>query len=242
MLPDQTKHYIGGDFVSPEDGQVFETVDSSTNAVLSTVARDRAAGIDRAVSATWEAYNSSWSEAQASKRQRLLLSIGIHRLGDRRRSKGVCKPSLLKAYLSRSCQSRNGEIITGGSVPADEDLDGCFVEPTLITGVDHDATPSQEEIFKSVLTVFQWEDDDDMIYVPNDVDFGLAAGVITDDISNANTPGQDFEAGYVWINTYHDLVSEHPGGGYKQSSIGREVGAETLKHYQQTKTINLSVP
>lgn len=75
MLPDQTKLYIGGDFVSPEDGQVFETVDPSTNTVLTTVARGRTADIDRAVSAAWEAYNSSWSEAQASKRQRILLYI-----------------------------------------------------------------------------------------------------------------------------------------------------------------------
>lgn len=141
-----------------------------------------------------------------------------------------------------AAKAEGGKIITGGGVPADEDLDGCFVGPTLITGVDHDATPSQEEIFGPVLTVCQWEDYDDMIHMANDVDFGLAAGVITDDISKANTAAQDIEAGYVWINTYHDLVPGLPFGGYKQSGIGREVGAETLKHYQQTKTINLSVP
>ena len=71
--------------------------------------------------------------------------------------------------------------------------------------------------------MFRWDDYDEMIELANDVDYGLA------------------EAGYIWINSYHDLIPGLPFGGYKESGIGRELGAETLEHYRQTKTINLSL-
>lgn len=135
-----------------------------------------------------------------------------------------------------------GEFLVGGGRPDDESLaDGCYVRPTLVEGLDHGSTAVQEEIFGPVLTVFRWDDYDEMIELANDVDYGLAGGVITDDITRANTTARDIEAGYVWINSYHDLIPGLPFGGYKQSGIGRELGADTLDHYQQTKTINLSL-
>ncbi|MWG34527.1 aldehyde dehydrogenase family protein [Halomarina oriensis] len=135
-----------------------------------------------------------------------------------------------------------GEFLAGGGQPDDETLaDGCFVEPTLIEGLDHDSEAVQEEIFGPVLDVFRWDDYDEMMALANDVEYGLAGGVITDDITKANTTARDIEAGYIWINSYHDLVPGLPFGGYKQSGIGRELSAETLEHYQQTKTINLSL-
>jgi aldehyde dehydrogenase (NAD+) len=145
------------------------------------------------------------------------------------------------SYLDR-VQEEGGQFLAGGGRPDDESLaDGCYVEPTLIDGVDHDSSAAQEEIFGPVLTVFRWDDYDEMIALANDVDYGLAGGVITDDITQANRTARDIEAGYIWINSYHDLVPGLPFGGYKQSGIGRELSAETLEHYQQTKTINLSL-
>jgi aldehyde dehydrogenase (NAD+) len=139
-------------------------------------------------------------------------------------------------------QADGGEFLAGGGRPDDEALsDGCFVEPTLIEGLDHDSEAVQEEIFGPVLDVFRWDDYDEMMALANDVEYGLAGGVITDDITKANTTARDIEAGYIWINSYHDLVPGLPFGGYKQSGIGRELSAETLDHYQQTKTINLSL-
>jgi aldehyde dehydrogenase (NAD+) len=144
-------------------------------------------------------------------------------------------------YLTRARED-DGEFLTGGGRPDDEALSaGCYVEPTLIDGLDHDSAAAQEEIFGPVLTVFRWEEYDEMIRLANDVEYGLAGGVITDDITKANRTARDIEAGYIWINSYHDLIPGLPFGGYKQSGIGRELGAETLDHYQQTKTINLSL-
>jgi aldehyde dehydrogenase (NAD+) len=144
-------------------------------------------------------------------------------------------------YLTRARED-DGEFLTGGGRPDDEALSaGCYIEPTLIDGLDHDSAAAQEEIFGPVLTVFRWEEYDEMIRLANDVEYGLAGGVITDDITKANRTARDIEAGYIWINSYHDLIPGLPFGGYKQSGIGRELGAETLDHYQQTKTINLSL-
>ena len=145
------------------------------------------------------------------------------------------------SYLE-TAREAGGEFLVGGDRPEDESLaDGCYVEPALVEGLDHDSAPVQEEIFGPVLTVFRWEEYDEMIELANDVDYGLAAGVITDDITRANTTARDIEAGYVWINSYHDLIPGLPFGGYKQSGIGRELSADTLEHYRQTKTINLSL-
>ncbi|WP_255149302.1 aldehyde dehydrogenase family protein [Halorarius halobius] len=144
-------------------------------------------------------------------------------------------------YLD-AAREEGGEFLAGGGQPDDEALaEGCYVEPTLVEGLDHDSTPAQEEIFGPVLTVFRWDDYDEMMELANDVDYGLAGGVITDDITKANRAARDIEAGYIWVNSYHDLVPGLPFGGYKQSGIGRELSAETLDHYRQTKTINLSL-
>lgn len=157
-------------------------------------------------------------------------------------------PKVSKDQLDRTVdyldQARDAgaTFLTGGDQPTDESLEGgCFVSPTLITDIDHDHEAVQDEIFGPVLEAFRWEDYDNMIELANDVDYGLAGGVITDDLEQANKTARDIEAGYIWVNTYHEMVPGLPFGGYKQSGIGREVGFETLEHYSQTKTINISL-
>ncbi|RJT03188.1 aldehyde dehydrogenase [Halococcus sp. IIIV-5B] len=131
-------------------------------------------------------------------------------------------------------------IVTGGGQPEDEALaDGCFVVPTVIDEIDHDSEPVQEEIFGPVEEVFAWSDYDEMIERANDVEYGLAAGVITQDLSKANRTARDIEAGNIWVNQYNDFPAGQPFGGYKHSGIGREQAKETLDHYSQTKTINM---
>lgn len=133
-------------------------------------------------------------------------------------------------------------VLTGGDVPDEEALaDGCFVEPTLITDIDHDHEAVQTEIFGPVLEVFSWTEYDEMIELANDVEYGLASGVITSDIDQAKHTARDLEAGTVWVNQYNDFPTGMPFGGYKQSGIGRERAKETLDHYTQTKSIDVSL-
>ncbi|EMA42158.1 Aldehyde Dehydrogenase [Halococcus morrhuae DSM 1307] len=133
-------------------------------------------------------------------------------------------------------------IVTGGGQPEDDALaDGCFVVPTVIDDIDHDSKPVQEEIFGPVEEVFAWSDYDEMIEWANDVEYGLAAGIITNDLSKANRAARDIKAGNIWVNQYNDFPAGQPFGGFKQSGIGREQAEETLDHYSQTKTINMNL-
>ncbi|MFB6176072.1 MAG: aldehyde dehydrogenase [Halobaculum sp.] len=134
------------------------------------------------------------------------------------------------------------EFVTGGDAPDDEALaEGCFVTPTLISQIDHDSRAVQEEIFGPVQEVFTWSDYDEMIRLANDVDYGLAAGVLTEDLTKAHRAAKDIEAGNVWVNTYNDFPAGQPFGGYKQSGIGRETAQEAVDHYTQTKTVNIAL-
>ncbi|MFW6320749.1 MAG: aldehyde dehydrogenase family protein [Halohasta sp.] len=141
-----------------------------------------------------------------------------------------------------AAEAEGAAFVTGGSQPDDEALsDGCFVAPTLIDEINHDSKAVQEEIFGPVQEVFSWSDYDEMIELANDVDYGLAAGIITEDLTKAHQCAKDIEAGNIWINTYNDFPAGQPFGGYKQSGIGREIGQDAVDHYTQTKTINISL-
>lgn len=142
----------------------------------------------------------------------------------------------------RSMREDGTLVLTGGYEPDEQPLGkGCFVAPTLITDIDHDAQAVQEEIFGPVQAVFTWSDYDELIERANDVDYGLAAGIITDDINRAHETAADLEAGNVWVNTYNRFPAGQAFGGIKESGIGREVAAETLGEYTQTKTVTIGL-
>ncbi len=61
-----------------------------------------------------------------------------------------------------------------------------------------------------------------MIELANDVEYGLAAGILTQDLTKAHQCAKDIEAGNIWVNTYNDFPAGQPFGGYKESGIGRE--------------------
>ena len=139
-------------------------------------------------------------------------------------------------------EAEGAAFVTGGGQPDDEALsDGCFVAPTLIDEIDHDSTAVQEEIFGPVQEVFAWTDYDEMIELANDVDYGLAAGIITENLTKAHQCAKDIEAGNIWINTYNDFPAGQPFGGYKKSGMGRETAQVAVDHYTQTKTVNISL-
>ena len=95
----------------------------------------------------------------------------------------------------------------------------------------------KNEIFGPVMCLLTFRDESDVVQRANDTDYGLAAGVFTQDISRAHRVIHAMEAGICWINSYGLSPVEMPVGGYKQSGIGRENGIETIKHYTQLKSI-----
>jgi aldehyde dehydrogenase (NAD+) len=133
-------------------------------------------------------------------------------------------------------------LAAGGGVPETADTEhGWFVEPTVFADVDNDYRIAQEEIFGPVETVIAWDEYDEMIRQANDTEFGLAAGMATQDVSLANRTAERLEAGNVWVNKYATLPPGVPFGGYKQSGIGREHTRETLLTYTQAKTVDIAI-
>jgi acyl-CoA reductase-like NAD-dependent aldehyde dehydrogenase len=83
-------------------------------------------------------------------------------------------------------------------------------------------------------------DEEEAIAIGNDVVYGLAAGVWTQNIRRALTMAEKVQAGTVWINTYRAVSYLLPFGGYKRSGIGREIGQDMIKEYLQVKSVWIS--
>ncbi len=128
-----------------------------------------------------------------------------------------------------------GEELTGGIHE-----NGYFAEPTVFTDVDHEMRIAQEEIFGPVLAVLKVSGYDEALEVANDVDYGLSASIVTEDLAEAKQFARDIEAGVVKINEQTSGTELHvPFGGFKDSSSDtyRESGDEGLRFFTSTKTV-----
>ena len=114
---------------------------------------------------------------------------------------------------------------------------GYFVEPTVITETDPSMRVQAEEIFGPVVTVTPFDDVSEVPKVGNETNFGLAAGIWTSNLSKAHRTARQLRAGTVWINCYNVFDAALPFGGYKESGWGREMGAEALENYTETKAV-----
>jgi betaine-aldehyde dehydrogenase len=140
-------------------------------------------------------------------------------------------------YIEAGRQA-GAQVLIGGGRPNDPALqDGYFVEPTVFDGCNDDMKIVREEIFGPVMAVLTFRDEDEVIARANDTDYGLAAGVFTNDIQRAHRVVARLEAGTTWINNYNVTPIEMPFGGYKQSGIGRENSLTTINHYTQVKSV-----
>ena len=135
-------------------------------------------------------------------------------------------------------KNEGARLVTGGGTAAVDGLpDGLFVQPTVFADVTDDMAIAREEIFGPVMSVFSFNEEEEVIARANGTDFGLAAGVFTRDISRAHRVAAKLKAGTCWINTYNLTPVEAPFGGTKRSGIGRENGRAAIEHYSELKTV-----
>src|SRR5699024_5261985 len=130
----------------------------------------------------------------------------------------------VKGYIDKGVEE-GAEVLTGGNIPFDK---GFFVAPTIFADVDSKMTIAKEEIFGPVVAAMPFDDLDDLIAKANNSDYGLAAGIWTQDLKNAHYIAHRLKAGTVWINAYNVFDAASPFGGFKQSGIGREMGSYAL--------------
>jgi len=134
--------------------------------------------------------------------------------------------------------SEGAECVLGGGRYSGPGAEGPrFVQPTVFTGVSNEMRIAREEVFGPVLSVIGFDTEDEAVEIANDIDFGLAAGVWTQNLGRAMRVSDALEAGTVWVNTYRAVGFNSPFGGWKQSGIGRESGIEGMMEYLQTKSV-----
>ena len=130
------------------------------------------------------------------------------------------------------------EIRTGGRRP--ERLpNGFFYEPTVLAGVRPEMSVYHEEIFGPVLPVTTFDDLDQAIHLANATPYGLAAYVWTNDLKSAIKASEGLEFGMIGVNEWTPQATEAPFGGWKQSGLGHESGAEGLDEYLETKLVSM---
>ena len=112
-----------------------------------------------------------------------------------------------------------------------------FVEPTIFTDVRNDMRIAQEEVFGPVLSIIGFEDEDEAVRIGNEVVYGLAAGVWTQNIGRAVRMSKALKAGTVWVNTYRAISYMMPFGGMKRSGVGRENGIDAIHEFLETKSV-----
>lgn len=130
-------------------------------------------------------------------------------------------------------EEHGGKVVAGGGRPSGLER-GYYFEPTVLDLPDNANPAAQEEIFGPVLCVIGYHDVDDAVRIANDSIYGLSGQVYGSDVSTATAVARRIRSGAVNVNTA--LFSAYaPGGGYKQSGLGRERGEEGIRAFQEIK-------
>jgi (Z)-2-((N-methylformamido)methylene)-5-hydroxybutyrolactone dehydrogenase len=133
-------------------------------------------------------------------------------------------------------KEEGARLVAGGKRPQGF-ARGYFIEPTIFAEVDNRSRLAQEEIFGPVLAVMPFDTEEEVIWLANDVEYGLVAGLWTSDVGRAHRVAGALEAGLVTVNTFRSTHWMLPYGGYKLSGIGRENGLEALHGFTEVKTV-----
>jgi betaine-aldehyde dehydrogenase len=144
-------------------------------------------------------------------------------------------------YIAKGRAEGARLLIGGHRVTEGEYAKGAYVAPTVFTDCSDAMTIVREEIFGPVMSILVYDTEEEVIRRANDTDYGLAAGVVTRDLTRAHRVIHQLEAGICWINTWGESPAEMPVGGYKQSGVGRENGLTTLAHYTRIKSVQVEL-
>ena len=140
-------------------------------------------------------------------------------------------------------QEEGGKIECGGNEVVLEGRckEGWFIEPTIITGLNHMCRTNQEEIFGPVVTVQPFNTEEEVLEYANSVEYGLASIIWTENLTRAHKLANKIQSGLVWINTWMLRDLRVPFGGMKSSGVGREGGFEALRFFTEPKNVTIKL-
>ncbi|NKB38562.1 MAG: 5-carboxymethyl-2-hydroxymuconate semialdehyde dehydrogenase [Gammaproteobacteria bacterium] len=135
-----------------------------------------------------------------------------------------------------AAKEENATVAVGGE--ARKDLgSGNYFAPTLFTDASNQMKIAREEIFGPVLTAIAFDNEEEVISMANDTNYGLTGYVWTKDSGRGIRMAEAIEAGMVWVNSENNRNLPSPFGGVKQSGIGRDGGDYSFEFYMETKNI-----
>ena len=138
--------------------------------------------------------------------------------------------------------SHGATLLAGGSRLTEGGLDrGCFYGATLLSDVTPEMVIYREETFGPVAAVVPFDDEDDVIAMANDTDYGLAAYIYTQNLARALRTFEQLQFGIIGINDINPTSAAAPFGGMKESGLGREGAREGIEEYLETKLGGLSI-
>ena len=143
----------------------------------------------------------------------------------------------VSGFIERG-QKGQGKLLVGGHRIGNK---GFYLEPTVFTDVDPTSEIHCQEIFGPVSVVKSFKTEEEIMKLSNDTNFGLMAGVFTQDINKAMRVACDFDSGMVGINCVSLMFMNSPFGGSKESGLGRECGIHALRAFTEPKTIMVNL-
>ena len=143
--------------------------------------------------------------------------------------------------LDRVGADKDGELLTGGHAVGGELSGGFYIEPTVYYDVKPASRLAREEVFGPVLSVIPFDDEDQAVAIANDIDFGLAGYVWTENLRRAHRVAARLDAGYVSVNSLAGLPPAAPFGGWKASGHGKEGGREGLLQLMRLKNVHVAL-
>lgn len=169
------------------------------------------------------------------------------RLGDPLDSATEMGPLTSKLHQERVlsfvdvARGEGGQVVSGGATPGVPGLeDGYFVQPTIVCA-EPGHRVAREEVFGPFATILTFRDDAEALAIANDTDYGLGAGLWTNDLTRAHRFAKGIHAGMIWINCYKRVHPGSPFGGFGASGYGREMGFEVMREYTQPKSVWINV-
>lgn len=204
--------------------------------------------------------NFAWSGQSCGSTSRLMLHESLHdevieqvvaqvsaiRLGDPRDSASQMGPVNSAGHYRHvtsmigTAEADGARILCGGRRPDGAAFEkGYWVEPTVIGDVTMEMRIGRQEVFGPVLSVLKWRDRDEALAMANATEFGLTAGVYTNDLKTALGMARDLESGLVWINGGGRHFLGTGFSGWKNSGLGREECLEELLSYTQSKAVHI---